>query len=235
LEFITRIPDNIGLVRKTIDKAIEQDNWEQLEEDRMMQVIEVENYNMKQRWHILSSETSNNQAHKQVEKPVNKEGEKIKQQLYHLQALRFNCEQDAQLAAQTLAKKWKFHQLKATEVAQHFKFEGKGRPKKGQQPTLIQYQIKVDYEQDQIKITHLKQKNAYYIIGSNATDLSSKEIVGAYKKQHHVERGFRYLYLKDLMFFASAFFIKNLKRMIGLVMVRFSYGYATCSTHLYYC
>ena len=55
------------------------------------------------------------------------------------------------------------------------------------------------------------------MIGSNATDLDSKEIVDAYKKQYHVERGFRYL--KDPMFFASAFFIKNPKCMIGLVMV----------------
>jgi len=129
LQFITRIPDSIGLAGEMIDKAIEQDKWEQLEEGRMMQVIEVEHYNMKQRWHVLSSETSNNRAHKQVEKQINKESEKIKQQLYHLQAQRFNCEQDAQLATQTLAKKWKFHQLETTEIKQHKKFEGRGRPK----------------------------------------------------------------------------------------------------------
>jgi len=217
LSFITRIPDSIGLVGETINKAIEQDDWVTLEDGRMMHVIDVEHYGIKQRWHVLSSETSRNRADKQMEKKIDKESKKIKQPLYHLQAQRFNCEQDAQQAAQIMAKKWTLHQLQTTEIKQHKQFEGRGRPKKDQQPTRIQYQIEATYEQEQSKITHIKKRNAYYVIGSNATDLDSKETVHAYKEQHHVERGFRYL--KDPMFFASAFFIKNPKRMIGLVMV----------------
>lgn len=218
LQFITRIPDSIKETRSCIDKAIEQpDNWETLEDGRLMQVIEIEHYGMKQRWHVLSSETSSERAQKQVDKKLSKESELIEKQLYHLQAQRFNCEQDAQLAAQTLAKKWKLHQLEQTEIKQHQKFDGKGRPKKNQQPTLIQYQIEATFQPDQAKIIMLKQRNSCYVIGSNAIELSSQEIIEAYKNQYHVERGFRYL--KNPQFFAPAFFVKNPKRMTGLVMV----------------
>ena len=39
----------------------------------------------------------------------------------------------------------------------------------------------------------------------------------AYKKQHDVERGFRFL--KDPLFFASSLFVKTPQRIMGLLMV----------------
>jgi len=47
--------------------------------------------------------------------------------------------------------------------------------------------------------------------------LNDQEVATAYKKQHHVERGFRFL--KDPLFFASSLFVKTPQRIMGLLMV----------------
>ena len=74
LQFITRIPSQLKAVEKTIDKALSApDNWKTLDDDRVVQSFDIEHYNIKQRWHVLSSETSRQRAIKQVEKQVLKE------------------------------------------------------------------------------------------------------------------------------------------------------------------
>ncbi|MDQ7091014.1 MAG: IS1634 family transposase [Methylococcales bacterium] len=64
-----------------------------------------------------------------------------------------------------------------------------------------------------------KAKEAHYIIGGNTDpkELSDQEVVQAYKEQHQVERGFRFL--KDPLFFASSLFVKTPKRIMALLMV----------------
>lgn len=220
LLFVTRIPSNITLVGETIDRALDSSNdWQILDDGRKMQTFEVEHYGMQQRWHVLSSETSKQRAIKQVDKKVTKEASAIKKQLFHLQAQRFNCAKDATSAAEVLAKKWKYHDLKGIETVEHLSYEGKGRPKKNQQPTLKKYQVIGENEQDFIKIERVKAQEAHYIIGSNTDSkaLSDQEVVHAYKEQHQVERGFRFL--KDPLFFASSLFVKTPKRIMALLMV----------------
>ncbi|MDX8396002.1 MAG: IS1634 family transposase [Mariprofundaceae bacterium] len=220
LQFITRIPNAISLVGKTIDKALETpDDWKILDDGRHIQTFNIEHYGIKQRWHVLSSETSKERAMKQVDKKVSKEAILVEKQLFHLQAQRFNCAEDAISAATILAKKWKFHHLTGAETTKHLKYEGKGRPKKGQLPSVVTYQLIGQGGQDSEKIERAKIKGAHYIIGSNiaSKELSNQEIIHAYKEQHQVERGFRFL--KDPLFFTSSLFVKKPKRIMALLMV----------------
>ncbi|MFK5950380.1 MAG: hypothetical protein QM500_16605 [Methylococcales bacterium] len=94
-------------------------DWQILDDGRKIQTFEVEHYGMKQRWHVLSSETSKQRAIKQVDKKVSKEGRAIEKQLFHLQAKRFNCAEDAKAAAEAFAKKWQFYHLKGTKTVEH--------------------------------------------------------------------------------------------------------------------
>jgi len=220
LQFVTRIPNAIKEVGITIEKALNApDNWGILDDSRKIQTFDVEHYGIKQRWHVISSETSKKRAIKQVNKKVSREEVVVDKQLFHLQAKRFNCVEDAIAATEELEKKWKFHNLKETETVKHLKYEGKGRPKKDQQPTSCAYQIIGKYEQNKTKIKHTEEKAAHYIIATNidSTVLSDQEIVHAYKEQDKVERGFRFL--KDPLFFASSLFLKNPKRIMALLMV----------------
>ncbi len=220
LPFITRIPNNIKMVGESIDKALAAtDDWKTLDDGRKIQTFNVEHYGMQQRWHVLSSETSQKTANKQVDKRVKKEAEAIEKQLFHLQAKRFACADDASAAAQDLAKKWKNHNIKNCQTVEHLCYEGKGRPKKDQEPTKTEYQVIADKEKDENKINKLKDKEAHYIIGSNTDpkELSDQEVVGAYKEQNKAERGFRFL--KDPLFFVSSLFVKTPRRIMALLMV----------------
>jgi len=86
LQFITRIPNNIKLVKETISKSLANtDNWETLANGRLMQVFKIEHYGI-QRWYVLSSETSQQRAKKQVYKRVSKDAKLLEKQLFHLQA-----------------------------------------------------------------------------------------------------------------------------------------------------
>jgi transposase len=220
LPFITRIPNSISLVGETIEQALANpDGWQKLDDGRVMQAFALEHYGIKQRWLVISSETSKRQAIEQINKKVNKEIAVIDKQCFHLQAKRFKCSDDAKEAVQAMASKWKYHTVNKTDIIEHLSYEGKGRPKKGQEPSLTQYQAIVTYQSDTQKIDHLKAKEAHYIIGSNvdASELSNQEIAGAYRKQSVVERGFRFL--KEPLFFAASFFLKKSGRIMALLMV----------------
>ena len=220
IPFITRIPNNIKLVTETISKAVENPNsWKTLDDGRSMQTFNLEHYGMKQRWQVLSSETSLKRAEKQVEKRVIKEYNRIKPQIFHLQAQRFDSIENAMKTVEKLAKKLKLHQLEETKTIEHKVYKTKGRPKKGQIPNKIQYQILVNLDKDEAKIEKLKAIEAHYIVGSNTDKeaLSDTEVVEAYKKPHYVERGFRFL--KDPLFFASSLFVKAPRRIMGLLMI----------------
>lgn len=63
LQFITRIPNNLKPVGETTPKALNQPNdWQTLDDGRKMQSFDVEHYNMKQRWHVGTEETSRQRA-----------------------------------------------------------------------------------------------------------------------------------------------------------------------------
>ncbi|MCK4494311.1 MAG: IS1634 family transposase, partial [Methylococcales bacterium] len=219
LLFITRIPNNIKRVGEMIDKALEVNDWKTLDDDRKMQTFKLEHYGISQRWHVVYSETSRQRGIKKVDKQVIREAQKIEKQLFHLQAKRFNCSEDALAEAELLAKKWKLHTLENIQTVEHSSYASKGRPAKDQKPTLIKYQLTAEIKVDEEKINYQKSKEGCYIIGGNTDEkeISDQEVIEAYKKQYHVERGFRFL--KDPLFFVSSLFVKKPKRIMGLLMV----------------
>ena len=75
--------------------------------------------------------------------------------------------------------------MKSYEIVEHQAFEGKGRPKKDQVPTKIEYQVIAEMEADIQKINLEKASEGHYVIGgnTNANELSDEEVVAAYKQQ----------------------------------------------------
>jgi len=220
LPFITRIPNHLNVVKSTIEKALTlKDAWETLADGRKIQTFNIEHYDIEQRWHVVSSDTSRELGEKQVKKRVLKEEEAIKKQLNHLQAKRFNCSDDATTTAQTIAKKWKLHNINSCQIIEHPQYEGKGRPKKGQKPAKFTYQIRVTQEQNTDEVARLTSVAGHYIIGGNIDDkvLNAAEVVSTYQEQNQVEQGFRFL--KDPLFFTSSLFVKTQSRIMGLLMV----------------
>lgn len=219
LLFITRIPNSIKRVGEIMDEALEADDWKTLDDDRKVQTFNLKHYGISQRWHVVCSETSRQRGIKKVDKQETREAQKIEKQLFHVQAKRFSCKEDALAEAKLLAKKWKLHTLENTKTIEHLSYASKGRPAKDQKPTVIKYQLFAEMKADEEKINYKKAKEGCYVIGGNTDpeELNDQDVIEAYKKQHHVERGFRFL--KDPLFFVSSLFVKKPKRIMGLLMV----------------
>ena len=132
---------------------------------------------------------------------------------------RFESPQSAQAALATLAKSWRYHQVASTELIEHKRYAGKGRPSAKTPIKAIEWQMQAEVRPDAEAIRRSKQHKGCFVLGTNieADDLSDEEVIAAYKAQSQVEGGFRFL--KDPLFFVSSLFVKKPSRIQGLLMV----------------
>jgi len=86
------------------------------------------------------------------------------------------------------------------------KYHGRGRPKPGQNATLVGYVIKANDTRNQTKVTATLNSKGRFILATNQLDsekLADLEVFQEYKKQSQVEGGFRFL--KDPWFMLDSF------------------------------
>jgi transposase len=219
LGFITRIPGTLKLVSQVITQALPWDRWHQLDETTRYDGIELCHYGMAQRWLVVSSQAAMERAEASLNKAQQREWEAIEKQLLHLHAKRFETPEAAQAALTALSKSWRYHQLDTSQVIDHQRYAGKGRPTPTSSLKAIEWQIQAQVRPAQEVIEAHKQQSACFIIGTNiqARHVSDAEVIRAYKAQSGVEGGFRFL--KDPVFFVSSLFVKKPSRIQGLLMV----------------
>jgi len=219
LGFITRIPGTLNLVSQVIRQALREDTWQGVDDTTRYHRLELSHYGMAQRWLVVCSEAATQRAENGVSKAQNREFEAIQKQLFHVQAKRFESPQRAQAAVASLARSWRYHQVATTELIEHKRYAGKGRPSAKSPIKAIEWQIGAKVGPDTEAIWRQKQHRSCFVLGTNiaAGDLSDEEVITAYKAQSQVEGGFRFL--KDPLFFVSSLFIKKPTRIQGLLMV----------------
>lgn len=219
LSFITRIPETIKTVGQVIKQAWEQDAWQVIDRALAYQSLILSHYGITQRWLIVYSKQAEKRAEKTMAKAQKREYDTIQKALFHLQAQRFNTQQDAQKALLSVAKKLKYHRIGHTQIQQHIRYAKKGRPTPETPIRDIRFQITADISPDKEKIQVIRQRKATFVIGTNIFDehLSEKDIIQAYKGQRAVETGFRFL--KDPHFFAASLFLKKPTRIQALLTV----------------
>ena len=220
LPFITRIPQNIKKVQEIITRAVEHpDAWREFDNDRKVQVFGLEHYGIKQRWCVVSSETSRAGAVRRTEKKAEKEKKGVERQLARLRAVRFHCTEDAVKAAEDLSGKWTLRKLAGYKVVEHRHYKNKGRPGKNTRPDSVLYQIIAESEPDGEMLDRLRETSACYVTGTNISreELATQEIIDGYRSQDSVEQGFRFL--KDPLFFTSSLFLKKPSRISALLMI----------------
>jgi transposase len=219
LGFITRIPDTLTLVSQVIRQALREDTWQALDDTTRYHRLELGHYGMAQRWFVICSEAATQRAEKSVSKAQNHEFEAIEKQLFHLQARRFESQQSAQAALAALAESWRYHHVASTELIEHKRYAGKGRPSVKTPIKASAWQMQAEVRPDAEAIWQSKQHKGCFVLGTNikADDLRDEEVIAAYKAQSQVEGGFRFL--KDPLFFVSSLFVKKPTRIQGLLMV----------------
>lgn len=217
LSFITRIPNTIGEVARQVDQAwADEATWLSHGTGRFYQAYTVTHYDIKQRWLVVYTDTSWKRAVKQVDKTVLKEKQQLDKALSNLQKQSFQEPQQAVAEVEKLFKTSRFHRLDGCQLTAQPHFAQAGRPPKEAKPTTFKWQIKVTFHADPAWRQQAYQRRACYVIGSNS-NLADTEIIDHYAQQEKAERGFRFL--KDPLFFASAFFLKSVDRLHALVMV----------------
>lgn len=219
LGFITRIPGTLKLVSQVISQALRWATWQPVDATTRYQRLDLCHYGMAQRWVIVSSEAALQRAEKSVSKAQKRELETVQKQLFHLQAKRFETPESAQAALRTLAGAWRYHHVATTELTEHKRYAGKGRPSAQASVQATLWQIRAEVCPDAEAIHRQKQHQGCFVLGTNieASDLSDVEVIAAYKAQSQVEGGFRFL--KDPLFFVSSLFVKKPARIQGLLVV----------------
>lgn len=219
LLFVTRIPETLKVVRQVIDQAFDFDAWQVLDEANDYQRVDLCHYGIDQRWLVVYSKAAGQRAQKSIVKATDREYEKVKKQLFHLQAQRFDSEEAAQKALHNIAKKLTYHRVDRSRLAQYVQYARKGRPTKDTPIKAIRWQIQARIVQDPDKIKVQQQRKACFVVGTNVpdTELTDAEIIAGYKGQSAAEGGFKFL--KDPIFFVSSLFVKKPSRIQGLLMV----------------
>jgi transposase len=219
LGFITRIPATLKVVSQVISQALQWGPWHPFDDTTRYQSLALCHYGMAQRWLVVSSRAALERAEATLKKTKEREYEAITKQLFHLQAQRFCAPQAAHDALAALAKRWQYHRVESSQLTEHKRYAGKGRPTPSRPLKAIEWQIQAHVHVDDEAIERDKQTKACYVLGTNinASELRDAEVITAYKGQSQVEGGFRFL--KDPLFFVSSLFVKKPSRIAGLLMV----------------
>lgn len=220
LTWITRVPAALADVKALTEMPAEVFEWKDIGNGCRMVSIYSNYGGIKQRWLLFFSQEAYEREILTFERRQLKTEEKIAKKLWHSGNEEFACKADACKALYVLSKGWKYHYLHDIKIEEVLKFEGKGRPKKGEQPVSVTYKIKASFAYNEAAITAARNSKGRFILAGNQLDvqeLSDLEIFKEYKNQSQVERGFRFL--KDPWFMVDSVFLKKPARIEALMMI----------------
>ena len=214
MKWITRVPLSVKEAKNKIGE-IEENEWEESQiKGYKMAERESEYGGIKQRWVVVESEVRKKARVKQIDKQIEKQEENAKASIRKLYRQLFACKDDAEKAIKTLAKSWKYHQIKEIE------YREKRVKEPGEQSEKKVYKISGQVEREESVIEAEKIQAGRFILATNILDrneVSNQEILKEYKGQQSNERGFRFL--KDPLFFTSSVFVKNPQRVEAIAMI----------------
>lgn len=213
VKWISRVPESIKEAKQVIEatKTMEDigDGYSFLEYNSSYGGVS-------QRWVVYYSEEARKRAEKSIKKILERETSKEYKEFKKLCNIEFACEEDAHKAVKRL--QFKLSNIESYKLISQARYKRRGRP--SNEPPGYIYKIEGAIGVRLDKKERLLFEKSCFIITTNEVDrkkLSAKELLHAYKNQHIVERGFRFL--KDPMFLASSLFLKNPKRIMALTMV----------------
>jgi transposase len=221
--WVSRVPQTSVPADEQLAAALSRQGEWQASADGQLRwyCCQVELPQGKERWVIVSSQASQQRVHTTMQRQVEREQQSWEKRLWHLQAQRFACQADTQAAvAQRLKDLPPWFEVH-TSYLTHNHYEGKGRPAKDA-VSSPHWQCQARLSLNQQRLIEEERRRACFIVATNileATELSDEELIGAYKQQGSVERGFRFL--KDPLFLASSVFVKKPERIValGFIMV----------------
>jgi transposase len=219
INFIARVPASLDAENEYVKKAYDApDKWQQLANGYEVQEFFVNNFDIEdQRWIVVYSEKAHERVVKTLNKNVDREKKKIEKELFHLQAQRFSCENDAQERLVALTKKWKFHKASDIKLTPFNRSTKRGRPTA--ETLKREWQITCQFNPDQEILNQIIDQESCFVLAVNQPPdkISAEDVLLKYKGQDKVEKGFAFLKSSDV--FVSSLFLKKPSRIESLLMI----------------
>jgi transposase len=217
--WIMRVPETLAEAKRLVRESMETD-MQELAPGYWGKEVEITYGDIAQRWLVVFSQAAyDRELHTQT-RSQEKELQAAEKQWHKLGLQIYNCQEDAQTAANKFNQHWKYHQVSA-EVVPIKQYAHRGRPAADDQPEIIGYSLKGDIRLDAERVETSRQSLGKFIIATNelgVKQLSAVQVLSNYTDQGiSVERGFRFL--KDPLFFAHSLFLKKPERIMALMMI----------------
>ena len=219
LGFITRIPATLRVASQVIGQALQWDTWQTFDGHTRYQPLALCHYGMAQRWLVVYAQAACERAEATLKKATQREAEAITKQLFHLQAKRFGTPQAAHEALGVLAQDWQYPRVASSQLTEHKRYAGKGRPTPRTPLKARAWHIQAHVEAEAEAIERDQHTKACSVLGTNidAREWRDAEVITAYQSQAQVEGGFRFLTAP--LFFVASLFVKKPSRIEGRLMV----------------
>ena len=205
LPLISRLPGNYAAVDELIDRAWEDDNWEDIgsvaaREDAVSH--DIQSYTrtisgQQLRCVVVKPSTIDGRSEKRIDKELDTTEEDLEDAVEELSTRVFACERDAKQELNTWLND---HQEECFEVeAEVVETEQKksrdkpGRPPKDWEPYETVYKIAASVQRDTAAITTYKQRESCYVLVTSIEDAEEwppKRVLKEYKQQITVEQSF---------------------------------------------
>jgi transposase len=132
----------------------------------------------------------------------------------------FACTADVEQALATFQNKRTLTTVAEHHIVAEPHHHGRGRPAQHRQPDAVTYRIEGALASLPQEYLARVRQHSHFILATNQLQteaLSDAELLAAYKAQHRVERGFRFL--KDPLFLTSSLYLKSPQRIMALMRV----------------
>src|SRR5581483_2260800 len=219
VKWISRVSETVAEAKRLLAEGSE--TWQQSEDgmvhwfSRQMSLPQGN-----ERWVVVYTRASVERVRQTMLRQVSKAHSAWEHTCWHLANRRFACETDARAALEREVKGKPTWLDLHSEVIAHPQYEGKGRPRKDGIPSSYQWQVRATVSINFQQVVEEVVRKACWIVGTNVLEsmaLSDQALIGTYKDQGGVERGFRFL--KDPLFLASSVFVKKPERIMALSFI----------------
>tara|TARA_B110000914_G_C15482562_1_gene456419 strand:+ start:93 stop:1700 length:1608 start_codon:yes stop_codon:yes gene_type:complete len=216
--FISRAPQKLKAVRQAISQQHTL-SFESLDNGYRGVWLKMNYADVEQRWLLVSSEQAKKSEHKTLDKKMLKETSAACKSFKKLTRQRFSCPTDAIGALRVWQKANPYIEVSDVDTTEHDVFKQSGRPKKGQAPDSVEYQLTGNLGSSLTLRAEQMQQKGFFMLATNdlSDSLTMEKMLGLYKSQQSVERGFRFLKSPD--FLTSSLYLKKPERIEALLMV----------------
>jgi transposase len=219
VKWISRVSETLAEAKALLEEGSE--SWQQSEDgmahwfSRQMSLPQGD-----ERWTVVYTQSSVERMRQTMLRQVTKAQKQWEHTCWHFSNHRFACETDARAALGGELKGKPLWLTIHSELITHPLYAGKGRPRKDATPTGYQWQLVATVSINHLLVVQEVMRKACWIVGTNILEpaaLSDQALIGTYKDQGGVERGFRFL--KDPLFLASSVFVKKPERIMALSFI----------------